>query len=88
VGHFPVDDSVYGGPADAVGAGDLSEALSMLAVPDDGFAVESSLNADYSRKVAIATGILFPAAGRGIRRLLETRAFDGVYSGWQGPQWC
>jgi len=36
---------MYGRPAGAVGAGDLSETLSMLAISEDSFAVESERRA-------------------------------------------
>ena len=36
-----VDDTVDGGAGDAVSLGDLAEALPVLAIPDDGFTVES-----------------------------------------------
>jgi hypothetical protein len=34
-----MDNSVYGGPADAMGPGDLAEALSTLAVLEDSHAI-------------------------------------------------
>ena len=40
IGHLRVDDAVDRGSRGTVRAGDLSKGLSMLAVPDDGGAVE------------------------------------------------
>src|SRR5271165_2632320 len=40
-----MDNSVYGGPGDAVGAGDLTQTRSTPAISEDGFAVESERRA-------------------------------------------
>jgi hypothetical protein len=69
--HFLVDDPVDAGPGDAVGLGDLSETLSMLAICQDGVASGAGARRPMGRPSRRARRIPADTIERTVMMLIE-----------------